>query len=78
MTKKLPKKDISPQLGADVNVTRRQAKLMTSCHVCMHRVIFYISNTLRKLKIRAWGLVSRSVRGVRVWVNVRKRKIIEV
>jgi len=44
----------------------------------MHRVIFYISNTLRKLKIRAWGLVSRSVRGVRVWVNVRKRKIIEV
>jgi len=25
----------------------------------MHRVIFYISNTLRKLMIRAYGLVFR-------------------
>jgi len=34
-----------------------QAKFMYSCHVRMHRVIFYISNMLRKLMIRAKGLV---------------------
>jgi len=32
---------------------RCQAKFLTSRHVRMHRVIFYISNTLRKLMIRA-------------------------
>jgi len=32
---------------------RCQAKFLTSHHVCMHRVIFYIPNTLTKLIIRA-------------------------
>jgi len=31
--------------------THCQAKFLTSRHVCMNRVIFFISNTLRKLKI---------------------------
>jgi len=31
----------------------RLAKFLTSRHVRMHRVIFYIPNTLRKLMIRA-------------------------
>jgi len=34
-------------------------KFLTSTHMRMHRVIFYISNTLRKLMIRAYGLVFR-------------------
>ena len=33
--------------------TRYQAKFLTSRHVRMHKVIFYISNTLRKLVIMA-------------------------
>jgi len=33
------------------------AKFLTSRHVCMHKLIFYVSNTLRKLMIRAYGLV---------------------
>jgi len=37
----------------------------------MHRVTFCIPNTLKKL---FWGLGIR----FRVWVRVRKRKIIEV
>jgi len=41
------------------NLTRYQAKFLTSRHVCMHRVIFHISNTLRKLM--NWWL------GLRVW-----------
>jgi len=32
---------------------------LTSRHVCMHRVIFYIPNTLRKLVLRAFSLVFR-------------------
>jgi len=32
---------------------RCQAKFLTSCHVRVHKVLFYISNTLRKLIIRA-------------------------
>jgi len=39
----------------------------------MHRVIFYMPNTLIKLIIRAWEFVFRSVCRVRVWVRVRKR-----
>jgi len=54
--------------------SRRQAKFLTSRHVRMHRVIFYISNTLRKLMVKAQGLVFRSVCRVRFG----KRKIIEV
>jgi len=38
---------------------RCQAKFLTSRHVRMHRVVFYISKTLRKLMIRALGLVFR-------------------
>jgi len=34
-----------------------QAKFLTSRHVRTHRATFYISNTLRKLMIMAWGLV---------------------
>jgi len=41
------------------NLTRCQAEFLTSRHVRMHRVIFYISNTLRKLIVRAQGLVFR-------------------
>jgi len=33
-----------------------KANFLTSRHVRMHRVIFYISNTLRKLMIGALGL----------------------
>jgi len=44
----------------------------------MHRGIFYMSDTLIKLIIRAWEFVFREVCRVRVWVRVRKRKIIEV
>ena len=33
-----------------------QAKFLTSRHVRRHTVIFYISNTLRKLMVRAYGL----------------------
>jgi len=40
----------------------------------MHIVTLHISNTLRKVMIRALGLVFRQVRQVRV--RVRKRKII--
>jgi len=36
---------------------RCQAKFLTSRHVRMNKVIFYISNTPRKLIIRAQGLV---------------------
>jgi len=36
--------------------TEFQEKFLTSRHVPMHRVIFYISNTLRKLMIRVWCL----------------------
>jgi len=36
-----------------------QAKFLTSRHVHVHRVLFYMSNTLRKLMIRAYGLVFR-------------------
>jgi len=35
------------------------AKFLISRHMRMHRVTFYISNTLRKLMIRASGLVFR-------------------
>jgi len=41
-------------------------------HVRMRRVIFYVSNTLRKLMIRAWGL------GKCVRLGLEKRNIIEV
>jgi len=46
-------------------ISRCQAKLLTSRHVHMHRAIFYILNTLRKLMVRAEGFVF-SVRQVRV------------
>jgi len=36
-----------------------QAKFLTSRHVHMHRMVFYIANTPRKLMIRAQGLVFR-------------------
>jgi len=39
--------------------TRCQAKSLTSRHVRMRRVIFYMSNALRKLMISAQGLVLR-------------------
>jgi len=44
-----------PKLKCDPSVKRNfwLAKFLTSHHVNMHRVIFYISNTLRKLMIRA-------------------------
>ena len=48
---------------------RCQAKFLTSRHVRMHRVIFYTSNTHRKLMIRAQGLVFRYVCRVRVCVR---------
>jgi len=48
--------------------------LPTSHHVRMHRVIFYVSNTRRKLMIRAFGFVFRQVCQLRV----ARRKIIEV
>jgi len=35
------------------------AKFLTSYHVRMHRVIFYIPNTLIKLLIRAWEFMFR-------------------
>jgi len=44
----------------------------------MHRVIFYIPNTLIKLIIRASEFVFRNVCSVRVWIRVRKRKIFEI
>jgi len=44
----------------------------------MHRIIFYIPNAEIKLIIRAEEFVFRKVCQVRVWVRVRKRKIIEV
>jgi len=40
-------------------LVRCQAKFLTSRHVSMHRVIFNISNTLRKLMIGAQGVVLR-------------------
>jgi len=46
--------DIQPAV-----ITRCQAKFLTSRHARVHRVIFYTSNTLRKLMIRAQGLVFR-------------------
>jgi len=46
--------------------------------MCIHRVIIYICNTLRKLMIRTQGLVFTYVYRVRVYVRVRKRKIMEV
>ena len=36
-----------------------QAKFLTSRHVRTYIVIFYISNTLRKLMVRAYGLLFR-------------------
>jgi len=36
---------------------RCQVKFLLSRHMCMHRVIICISNTLKKLMIRAQGLV---------------------
>jgi len=38
---------------ASIRCSRCQAKFLTSWHVHMHRVILYISNTQRKLMIRA-------------------------
>ena len=45
--------------GSDSGVKRNfwLAKFLTSRHVRVHRVIFYISNTLRKLMIKAKGSV---------------------
>jgi len=37
-------------------IYRCQAKFLTSSHVRMHRTIFYISNTLRKLMLSVWCL----------------------
>jgi len=39
--------------GTGVKWYRGQEKFLTSRHVRMHRVVFYISNTLRKVMIRA-------------------------
>ena len=39
--------------GPRIKWYRGQEKFLTSRHVCMHRVVFYISNTLRKVMIRA-------------------------
>jgi len=47
-----------------------KAKFLTSRHVRVFRVIFYVSNTLRKLMIRASDLVLRYVCRVRA----RKKK----
>ena len=41
---------------ADHGLNRCHPKFLTSRHVRMHRVIFYISNTLTKLMIKAQGL----------------------
>jgi len=35
------------------SLTRCQAKFLTSHHVCMHRLMFFMANTLIKLIIRA-------------------------
>ena len=43
-----------PALLVKYGGSRCQAKFLTSHHVRMHIAIFYISNTLRKLMIRAW------------------------
>jgi len=60
--------------GLKIGKARCQAKFLTWHHVLMHRVIFYISNTLIKHIIKAWEFVFGQVRLVRV----RKIKILEV
>jgi len=40
----------------------------------MHRMIFYISNALIKLTIRAQVLLFRKVCWVRVWLGLEKEK----
>jgi len=59
-----------------LRICRCQTKYLTSRHERMHTVILYIWNTLRKLMIRALGIVFREVCRVQVWVI--KRKIVEV
>jgi len=46
--------------------------------VHMHRETFYISNIMRKLLFRAKDFAFTSRCRVRIWLRVRKRKIIEV
>ena len=50
------------------------AKFRTSRHVGMHKVVFYISNTLRKLMIRAQDLVQRwSLETSETWSRTETR-----
>jgi len=66
------------QTGTGVKRNSWLAKFLTSRHVHMHKIIFYISNTQIKLMIWAYSFVFRWVDRVGGGVGVRKRNIIEV
>ena len=61
-----------PNQYSKPRLIRCQAKFLTSRHVRMHKVVFHISNTLRKLMIRAQGLVLWKV--CRVSLGLEKEK----
>jgi len=50
------------------------AKFLTSRHVRMNKVIFYMSNTLRKVMFRACGLAFRYVCRVMAGLGLEKEK----